>query len=377
MKDRAEREEALARLAAPLLRRDSEALSEACPGADIVAGYLDHSLDATERSRCEEHFAACARCQGVLAGLARIEAPAPQRRPAESPASNWPWVLNWRWLAPAAAVLAVGVTWTLVRQNLEPSVPVGSMATPSATVADKAAAAVEAEARKDEQPPAPAKKADRRADEIQLTRQAASSKLAPASVAGGESKREAPAAPAPLMAQNVAAEEAKVAAAEAAAAEKAAGAGKPVAMAPPAEPPVVEPQAGARRAPPTRVMATAGASLPATLVASPAPAVSWRIGPAGSIERSVDARRSWERQDSGVRAALLAGSAPAETICWVVGLGGTIIRTTDGRTWQIVSPPVPVDFVSVSALDGLVATVVAVDGRQFTTTDGGRTWRVP
>jgi photosystem II stability/assembly factor-like uncharacterized protein len=51
--------------------------------------------------------------------------------------------------------------------------------------------------------------------------------------------------------------------------------------------------------------------------------------------------------------------------------------STDGRTWQRVAFPESVDLVSIRASDGVNATVTAADGRTFTTTDGGRTWRLP
>jgi photosystem II stability/assembly factor-like uncharacterized protein len=51
-----------------------------------------------------------------------------------------------------------------------------------------------------------------------------------------------------------------------------------------------------------------------------------------------------------------------------------VLVTTDGRTWQRVSPPADVDLVGVRARDALRAVVTARGGRQFATTDGGRTW---
>ncbi len=125
------------------------------------------------------------------------------------------------------------------------------------------------------------------------------------------------------------------------------------------------------------MMATADTIQPETVVQSPAPRVAWRFGPAGAIERSVDGRRTWLKQDSAVTANLLAGSAPSESICWIVGQHGTVLRTTDGVKWETMSPPAAVDLVAVSARDGLSATAVAADGRRFTTTDGGRTWQAP
>src|SRR5208283_4347107 len=49
---------------------------------------------------------------------------------------------------------------------------------------------------------------------------------------------------------------------------------------------------------------------------------AWRIGPAGKLEHSTDAGRSWKLQTSGVTADLLAGSAPSDKVCWIAGKAG-------------------------------------------------------
>lgn len=384
MKDRVDQDEALARLGAPLLQRDSGAPGAGCPGADILAGYLDRSLDTAERARCEEHFAACDRCQSVLAGLARIEAPSPGIQPERAPSALWHWPFRWQWLAPAAAVVAVGVLWTLVRPTITPVVPpMVQSQVPSAELRAGAATGARARAAEGEAPtdalkqPAPTTSASRPRGLVQQARTQAESKEAAAMPPATRGKREAPAPSAPAVAQNMAAEPAKDIRTEALAVQRAADAVKPAAAPAPTERAVFETQAGAPRADTARLVTTAGANLPATIVVSPVQAVAWRVGPAGSIEQSIDGRRTWQKQDSGVSATLSAGSAPSETVCWVVGQHGTVLRTADGHTWETVSPPAPVDLVSVSAHDRLVATVVAADGRRFVTIDGGRNWRAP
>jgi photosystem II stability/assembly factor-like uncharacterized protein len=71
---------------------------------------------------------------------------------------------------------------------------------------------------------------------------------------------------------------------------------------------------------------------------------------------------------------LTAGSSPSPSICWLVGPEGTVLITTDGRTWQRMNFPEAVDLVSIRATDDKTATVTAVDGRVFTTTNRGLTW---
>ena len=71
---------------------------------------------------------------------------------------------------------------------------------------------------------------------------------------------------------------------------------------------------------------------------------------------------------------LTAGVAPSSNVCWLVGRFGAITLTTDGRVWRRIKFPEPADLTSVTAADARTATVTTADGRQFATTDGGRTW---
>jgi hypothetical protein len=107
----------------------------------------------------------------------------------------------------------------------------------------------------------------------------------------------------------------------------------------------------------------------------PGSQVVWRLGPAGSIERSVDSGATWQRQASGVTADLLAGSAPSATVCWAVGRGGIVLRTTDGNTWTQLGSPTSQDLTVVVAVEADQATITTADGKRYATTDGGRTWR--
>jgi hypothetical protein len=387
VKDRVDRDEALARLGASLLQRKTGGQGAECPGADVIAGYLDGTLDARERTRCEEHFAACARCQEVLAGFARSETLAPQVRPERSPVGVWS-LLRWQWLAPAAAVLAVGVVWAIVRPALERTTPplaqlsvppAESQAAESRAAPATGAAAVENEVRLDRDRAAKAQRREEtpRSQPVQPAGMQAEMKESRAEPPAPKGKNETPAAPA-AVAQNVPAEPAKDLRIDAVQMQKAAEPAKPAAAPMTAERAVIEPPLGAAGgAGATRVMATAEGAQPSVVVASPVPSVAWRIGPAGSIQRSEDGRQTWHKQDSGVTANLLAGSAPSDRVCWIIGQRGTVLRTVNGRTWEIVRPPAAVDLVLVTARDALTATVVAADGRKFSTSDGGRTWQMP
>ena len=108
-------------------------------------------------------------------------------------------------------------------------------------------------------------------------------------------------------------------------------------------------------------------------ILTPDPKIFWLIAP-GAIERSEDGGASWKTEYLNVRAPILAGAAPTVKICWLVGANGTILRTTNGTHWKAIRPPVETDFVRVEAVDASTASVIAMDGRKFSTSDGGKSW---
>lgn len=90
---------------------------------------------------------------------------------------------------------------------------------------------------------------------------------------------------------------------------------------------------------------------------------------------------TWTPQTSGVTVRLRGVSAVSSDVAWASGAGGTVLRTTDGgRTWQ--RRPVPdaedLDFRDVDAMSATVAHVLSIGpgaaSRIYATTDGGATW---
>ena len=129
------------------------------------------------------------------------------------------------------------------------------------------------------------------------------------------------------------------------------------------------------------------AKMRATILQSPhvfsAPGgkVLWRVGPAGSLERSTNKGKDWTAQDSGVVTDLMSGSAPSARVSWIVGAAGTILRTTDGGAhWTRLVSPASGELAGIRAADGLHAYIwFAPDPRtalipSFRTSDGGLTW---
>jgi hypothetical protein len=118
------------------------------------------------------------------------------------------------------------------------------------------------------------------------------------------------------------------------------------------------------------------ASRGATAIAVEPPdhSVVWMVGARGTISH-YSHTAGWAPQASGVTVDLMAGSAPSASICWIVGRAGTILRTLDGVRWSKIDAPVSDDLSSVIAGNATDATITAADGRRFSTSNGGVTWR--
>ena len=109
---------------------------------------------------------------------------------------------------------------------------------------------------------------------------------------------------------------------------------------------------------------------------APGRKVVWSVGPGGLLLRSPDGGVSWMREESGVKADLLSGSAPSDTVCWVVGRAGTVVLTTDGYHWSKLASPGTQDWIGVQAMDALRAVIWDFNrAHKFSTADGGQTWQ--
>ena len=167
-----DREKAFEEMLRRTLRLRSSAPASECPASDLLAAYFGHALSVDEKTQLDSHFSACERCRQTLATLAKAEeqpavfahvvaAPMPAL-PAHAaiaevqeaavlhckaaPARPRP-LVNWRWLAPAAAVAAAVVLWFSLRpapttDQARPSP--GQIASRPATPADEAPTAPQA-----------------------------------------------------------------------------------------------------------------------------------------------------------------------------------------------------------------------------------------
>lgn len=90
---------------------------------------------------------------------------------------------------------------------------------------------------------------------------------------------------------------------------------------------------------------------------------------------------TWQLSDTGVTARLRGLAAVSERVAWAAGTGGTVLRTVDGgRSWQRVDPPgtQDVQFRDIEAFDSRHAVALTIgegeQSRVYATDDGGRTW---
>jgi hypothetical protein len=395
-----------------------------CADAESLAAYSDRSLAARERERLETHFADCARCQILLADIARADESA---RIAKS-AGEVPWYRRWRLAIPALAAAAAVLVFISIRrpanvaprndqivamaeheapaENLAAKLPAPvPAAAPSAPVSVAAAAPSNEIAMNEPKPEA--------APRAQAMRPSAPGSLKGSVEAFGAGEliaRHAPAAnvqaqptatttPESVAAQGYSADsvsrEAVVAAAPQTTARSAAVGGM-----------LAEPAAatntrafGALGTGSGAIVATtrgggavgavAGAAVGTTVATSPSDAsasatlvtisapdqsVSWIAGKNGMILRR-DADRRTHPQHSGASTDLIAGAAPSTTVCWIVGRSGTIVRTTDGgEHWTLILAPTADNLAAVTASDANDATITAAGGRSFATSDGGASW---
>jgi len=366
-----------------LLRsRHADEHGAACIDAESLAAWIDGGLSADARARVEHHAADCARCQALLASMART-APALEDRP-------WWRSAMAKWVVPIAAVATAVLVWVAVERDSDRVPPLQTTVTDTATAADTRSAPVVSP-----RLPSPAgagnslSAAPRPVDEI--NRQERTS--------AGSRRIDAPQPQGLASAGRATRDQAQTGAALE---PVAAPAPSPAPLPPPpaTTSPESSPQSSAQsKTAPQAVAETvivtdatanrlaarqvAGGIGPGTYeIASPNPNYRWRIVPPGSIQRSTDGGRTWAVVDlvpatagaASVPAILTGGASPAPDVCWIVGRNGLVLLSTDGATWNRRPIPESLDLTSVRATDATHAVVTTATGRQFSTADGGVTW---
>ena len=368
-----------------------------CLDAEAAAAWADGVLVGAALEQAHVHAATCARCQALLATLVRTVDAAQSTVVAEAEPRRRRW---FTWVVPltAAATAAVALAvWVRTPQPPEPSSARGASApavqaletpapqldarglpvvpTPSSAIdaaGQTSSSAVRARPDAANRPPAAQVQKDvPRVDapndarearpqrledaERQTTLDQKSGALANAADASkAEPSTPAVAAPAPPPPPQPS---------PAAPAARAAGG-----VSTPAEPSASAPSPGLLRS-----VAPLQERAGWTTVVAPDRVAQWRFD-GGQVQHSTDRGVTWTSVDQIQAAQIRAGSAPTSSVCWLVGRGGLVLLTTDGTSWNRTPVPAAVELVTVVATDARAASVTAIDGRQFHTTDGGRTW---
>src|SRR3984957_5772236 len=404
-----EEDKAMAGLLRRSLAQDAGSGSgEDCPAPEILAAYFDRALDAQETSRYELHFSRCSTCREQLAAMARAGGVDVAEKKT---VGAWYWLTGPRWLMPAAAMMVAllvfaGIDWRIWRPvapvnqiamsrpdalpspNSEPPANPASRES-SASSPDVASAQSPVEQTAPPQPQTMARQQNSEMVRGGMRAGSASAAAAAPVTTADETASVSSAAPALDTTVSPAAPPTKKSEARSMESDTSAAVQAYEAKesnAPKTKLPVTAVPAQSVSAANLTVSQTTEVAALAKLqeaqvssnlinpqILTPDPKIFWLIEP-GAIGRSEDGGASWKTEYLNVRAPILAGAAPTVKICWLVGTNGTILRTTNGTHWKTISPPAETDFVRVEAADTLTATVTAMDGRRFSTSDGGKHW---
>jgi Photosynthesis system II assembly factor YCF48 len=109
-------------------------------------------------------------------------------------------------------------------------------------------------------------------------------------------------------------------------------------------------------------------------------AASWRVSPAGEVQRSADGGRTWNSvavgQPSGFRVVTVIGPH-----VWAGGNSGALYHSSDaGATWSTVTPTaagakLTGDVTAIAFSDPQSGKVTTSSGETWTTLDAGETWQ--
>jgi putative zinc finger protein len=323
-----------------------------CLDPEVLAAWMDGTLSRDELASAEAHVATCARCQAMLAVMAKTT-PAPA-----TPKRSWRRFLV-PVLVPATAVAAVAI-WLarpqLVVQVEPPPAPQMARADESdRALRDQAAESV-----------APQPETNALASAAPVAKEA---KTAPRENRESFDARAVPVPSQPAAAFGT----------QAASPPPPPPAAQPVEAPSPAVSGALRKQLETERQPMAlrreTVQLAGQAPGPAALdVIAPEPPRGWRLNN-DRIERSIDG--VWTVVYSEPDAGLVALSSPSPDVCWAVGRAGTVLLTTDGRTWRKMPFPKTGDLASVLASDGNNAVVFSAEGSTWVTKNGGQTWEAP
>jgi len=100
------------------------------------------------------------------------------------------------------------------------------------------------------------------------------------------------------------------------------------------------------------------------------------VGDRGKIFLSEDGARTWERIESGTKAALATVCFPDGRHGWAAGQGGVILHSaTGGRKWEPQDSGEDAYILDIDFVDPHHGFAVGADSSALATADGGGTWK--
>jgi len=100
------------------------------------------------------------------------------------------------------------------------------------------------------------------------------------------------------------------------------------------------------------------------------------VGDRGKIFLSEDGARTWQRIESGTKAALSTVCFPEDQNGWAAGQGGVILHSaTGGRKWESQDSGEDAYLLAIDFFDPRHGFAVGADSSALATADGGGTWR--
>ena len=365
------------------------------PEADVLTAFAEGTLLKRERTDVLQHLANCAECREVVhTSMDATPEVSAERKVSASPA-GWGYRQWMPWAVALAASLLVVTTVTVHRHSSKPDsnksdyiakveqpVPPTNQVRQTPLEAPKKKAATRpASARQNNSIPAEESRSQQA--ELQNTLRARSlsaSRFAPAAPTAQAAAKDLQLAQTPGVQQ----ETQNVQLAQGAANAQPAMA----ALAPPnSTDEVVREEtlngalartAAAAPAPAAKPSFMAGAISPNAAVTGTAALLHWRISPEGRVEREIGAGQ-WETMLALEPAKMRVVTVYGRTV-WAGGDSPRLYRSTDnGATWSSVALPnkgtAPHAIAHILFTSPDAGTAEAEDGTQWTTTDGGASWR--
>ena len=395
-----------------------------CVDPETLAAWMDGSLSGDSLAGAEQHASSCARCQAMLASMART-APSVDSRP-------WWQTLTARWLVPfAAAATALGLWIGVDRERDAPPAAVRPpqverMEVPDPAAApsqdpgaardpvlipnigdDRLASRLEPRLPSAAEGPQPTPSQDRRTAAIKSEKRDAAVPDAQVLDRRAASTDRTAFMSTPAPAASASTPQGALGASGAPAGSPSTPTAPPAAPSTAAAPAALPPVAEASPPKPVAETVTITAESPGVAsqraaggraaqgpveIVSPEPTFRWRLVPPATIQRSSDGGVTWTSPSNRAPGlsflggtqkttaptltslTLNAGSAPARDICWIVGSDGIVLLSADGVSWHRRPFTEPVNLTAVRATDAKAAVVTTEDGQQFSTADGGATW---